>query len=145
MCNLYVHTFVRVFVCVCMKVIKTYMYRYIKIMLVPSKVIYIIFAYTFCRGDSTSVQKGPLVGSAWLDNKIVTVLSTTNQPEDESTVLRCQKDGSQVPVNCPQNIADYNKYMGGVNRGDQLHGYYRCCIISRRFRNTYFNCSWMWP
>ena len=53
---------------------------------------------TFYRGDSKIVQKGSLVGSAWLDNKVVTVLSTTSQPNTSGTVLRHQKDGNRVPL-----------------------------------------------
>ena len=52
------------------------------------------------------------------------MLSTTSQPVATGTVLRRKKDGSRVPVECPDSIILYNKYMGGVDRGDQLRGYY---------------------
>ena len=38
--------------------------------------------------------------SSWMDRKIVTVMSTTTQP-DVGTVLRRQKDGSRISVPCP--------------------------------------------
>ena len=82
----------------------------------------------FDRGECKIMQKGPLVGSAWRDNRVVTALSTTSQPIATDTVLRRQKDGSRIPVTCPESIIKsiiiYNKHMGGVDRGDQLRGYY---------------------
>ncbi len=49
------------------------------------------------------------------------------------TVLRRQKDGSRKEVSCPVAVVDYNKYMGGVDRGDQLRGYYQSNFKSRKF------------
>lgn len=40
------------------------------------------------------------------------------------TVNHQQKDGTQLPYSCPQCIPLYNKFMRGVDRGDQLRGYY---------------------
>ena len=45
------------------------------------------FSPYFCRGDYKMFQKGQLVASAWMDNKVVTVLSTTSQAEATGTVL----------------------------------------------------------
>ena len=94
--------------------------------------------FFFDRGESKLLQKGPLIGSAWKDNKILTVLSTTSQPAASGTVLRRQKDGTREPVSCPDNIIHYNKYMGGVDRGDQLRGYYLCRTKSRKFYKYIF-------
>ena len=49
-----------------------------------------------------------------------------------------QKDGSQISVPCPQAIMSYNVYMGGVDRGDQLRGYYSCRTKSRKFYKCIF-------
>ena len=49
-----------------------------------------------------------------------------------------QKDGSRQEVPCPEAIIRYNKYMGGVERGDQLWGYYRCRVKSRKFYKYIF-------
>ena len=54
--------------------------------------------------------------SAWMDRKVVMVMSTNCQPSDSSTVQRKQKDGSSVEVPCPASIISYNKFMGGVDR-----------------------------
>ena len=66
------------------------------------------------------------------------MLSTTSQPVATGTVLRRKKDCSRVPVECPDSIILYNKYMGGVDRGDQLRGYYCCRTKSRKFYKYLF-------
>lgn len=40
----------------------------------------------------------------------------------ETTVKRTQKNGSRLDIKCPFIVADYDKYMGGVDRADQLRG-----------------------
>ena len=79
-----------------------------------------------------------MTATAWLDRKVVTAMSSNCQPDDSGTVLRRMQDGSRVPVPCPQSIISYNAYMGGVDRGDQLRGYYRCKIRSRKFYKYIF-------
>ena len=71
-------------------------------------------------------------------NAVVTAMSSNCQPNDSGTVLRRTQDGSRIPVPCPQSIISYNAYMGGVDRGDQLRGYYCCKIRSRKFYKYIF-------
>ena len=73
-----------------------------------------------------------------MDNKVVTVTSTTTQPSETGTVLRRQRNGSRIPVSCPGAIIFYNLWMGGVDRGDQLRGYYHCRVKSRKFYKYIF-------
>ncbi len=96
---------------------------------VLTKIIYL----TFDRGESKIFQKGPLVVCAWHDSKVLTVLSTTSQPVATGSVLRRQRDGLRMPVSCPDSIIIYNKHMEGVDRGDQIRGYYSCRTRSRKF------------
>ena len=63
------------------------------------------------------------VATAWKDNKVVNV-STLASPTDITSVNRRQKDGTRVAVECPMCVALYNQYMGGVDVGDQIRGYY---------------------
>ena len=93
--------------------------------------------HTF-RGDSLTVQKGKVTASAWMDRKTVMVMSTNCQPDDAGSVLRRQLDGSRLPIPCPASIISYNKFMGGVDRGDQLRGYYSCRTKSRKFYKYIF-------
>lgn len=90
------------------------------------------------RGDSLTLQKGEVTASAWKDRKVVTVLSTNTQPTDNGAVLRKQQDGTRISVPCPQAIISYNEFMGGVDRGDQLRGYYGCRMKSRKFYKYIF-------
>ena len=90
------------------------------------------------RGDSLTLQKGEVTASAWKDRKVVTVLSTNTQPTDNGAVLRKQQDGTRISVPCPQAIINYNEFMGGVDRGDQLRGYYGCRMKSRKFYKYIF-------
>ena len=48
-------------------------------------------------------------------------------------VIRRQKDGTRKEVPCPIACVEYNKYMGGVDCGDQLRGYHQCRFKSRNF------------
>ncbi len=50
-----------------------------------------------------------------------------------STILRTEKGGSRIERQCPPCVIDYQKFMGGVDRGDQLESYYnmgRRCLGS---------------
>ena len=88
--------------------------------------------YMYYRGDFLTAQKGNVCASSWMDRKVVTVMSTNGQPESGS-VTRRQKDGSRISVPCPISVVDYNKFMGGVDRGDQIRGYYSCRTKCRKF------------
>ncbi len=65
-------------------------------------------------------------------------MSTNTQPSSTGTVLRRQKDGTRKSIPCPQAIIGYNQHMGGVDRGDQLRGYYKCRVKSRKFYKYIF-------
>ncbi len=54
-------------------------------------------------------------------------------PTETSSVLLGQKDGSRAPVPCPSAFSLYNKFMGGVDLGDQLRGYYHVRMKCRKF------------
>ena len=70
------------------------------------------------RGDSQVGQKGGVSACAWLDRKVVMSMFGNTQPSSTGSVLRRQKDHTCTPVHCLESIVLYNKYMGGVDRGD---------------------------
>ena len=80
-----------------------------------------------------------MCASAWQDRKVFTVMYTGFNPHDQATVLQTQKDRTRLSVPCPTAIAAYNSYMGGVDRGDQLRGYYFYKMKSRKFYKYIFN------
>ena len=65
-----------------------------------------------------------MVGMLWRDNRVVTLLSTNTQPDEREVIQRRQPVGSRVDVPCPTAVARYQRYMGGVDRNDQLRQYY---------------------
>ena len=79
-----------------------------------------------------------MTATAWMDRRVVTAMSTTSQPSATGTVLRHQKDGTRISVTCPEAIIIYNRYMGGVDRGNQLRGYCNCKVKSRKFYKFIF-------
>lgn len=50
-----------------------------------------------------------------------------------TTVKRTNRKGKKEEVPCPEAISDYNKYMGGVDRMDQMHSAYNVARKSRRW------------
>ena len=94
---------------------------------------WLLHATLLCRGESVTVQSGNVTASAWMDRKMVMVMCTGCDPTTPTTVLRGQKDGTRRPVTCPAASAIYNRYMGGVDLGDQLRGYYHMRMKCRKF------------
>ena len=76
------------------------------------------------RGATEYRQDGKLLVTLWQDTRTVSFLSTNCQPHSELPVSRRQKNGSRVYVQCPEVVRLYNKFMAGVDRNDQLRGYY---------------------
>ena len=83
-------------------------------------------------------QAGNLVVTVWQDNRAVTILSTNSQATTPQSVQRRRKDGTRKDVSCPEAIVLYNKYMGGVDKGDQLRGYYNVRLKSRKMYKYIF-------
>ena len=79
---------------------------------------------TLERGEHLFCQGGNLVASVWMDKKPVNILSTLAQADVTRTAQRKQKDGSRISVQCTDAVVLYNKYMAGVDKGDQMRQYY---------------------
>ena len=76
--------------------------------------------------------------SVWQDNKVASVAATNGGPTMNVQVLRKKKDSTRTPVNCPQSISLYNKFMGGVDYNDQLRGYYHVWLKCRKYYKYIF-------
>ena len=79
------------------------------------------------------MQSDNIMASAWIDQKVVTMMATGCDATEVGTALRRQKDGSRKEVSTTTTFIQYNKYMGGVDLGDQLRGYYQSRFKSRKF------------
>ena len=90
------------------------------------------------RGDSKTLQCQNVTVTVWQDSRTVTAAATNVDPTQTVEVMRKKKDGSKVAVKCPQSIALYNKYMGGVDHNDQLRGYYHVRLKCRKYYKYIF-------
>ncbi|KAF0711469.1 piggyBac transposable element-derived protein 4-like, partial [Aphis craccivora] len=73
-------------------------------------------------GDYDFASSGEISVYKWMDRgkKPVVVVSSFHKGEDITMVKRKNNVGIREDVKCPKSIADYNKYMGGVDHFDQL-------------------------
>ena len=84
------------------------------------------------RGDKIVRQDGNVSVCVWQDTRPVTFMSAGHNPDHTKSIPRKRVDGSIMNVECPISIVDYNKYMGGVDRGDQYRKYYHVHVKSRK-------------
>ena len=80
-----------------------------------------------------TLQSGEISASAWMDNIIITAMYTGFPPDRTGVVTRMERTREMVNVQCPEAIAAYNQHMGGVDKGDQLHGYYHRHTKGRKY------------
>lgn len=74
------------------------------------------------RGEfkmATAISDPSLVACGWMDNRPVYFLSSHVSAE-KTTIQRREKNGSISTVPCPHIVRTYQKYMGGVDKHDQL-------------------------
>ena len=90
------------------------------------------------RGDMVTTQCENLTFTIWLDTKIVMMAATNSQPNEVIDVKRKLKNGSSIMVNCPSSVVAYNKYIGGVDRNDQVRKYYHVRMKSRKSYKYFF-------
>lgn len=81
------------------------------------------------RGEFIYKTKGNLAAIKWMDNKPVTMLTSSCNPKTVETVLRRCRDGTRTEISCLKAVATYNRIMGGVDKFDQLQKKY---AIGRR-------------
>ena len=86
------------------------------------------------RGRHMFRQRGSLSAIVWQDKRQVNVLSTLTTPNETVSIQRREKDGTQTTLSCPTAITTYNRYMAGVDKGDQLRQYYR---LRMKFMKNY--------
>lgn len=65
-------------------------------------------------------------------------MSSNCSPTGDTRVRRKEKDGSINHIPCPPSIIAYNKYMAGVDKADQMRGYYKVRSKSRKYYKYIF-------
>ena len=77
------------------------------------------------RGNMLYRQDGNVAVFLWQDTKPVLMTSTAHDSTSMTSITRKKGNGSTVSISCPNAIVDYNKFMGGVDIGDQYRKYYQ--------------------
>ena len=77
------------------------------------------------KGEIMTYNDGPLMGLKWQDKRQVVMLSTIH----DATIIEKRRRTRRVAggievIRKPRVIEEYNTYMGGVDKGDQLVTYY---------------------
>lgn len=72
-----------------------------------------IFKMAYAKSDPGLIALG------WIDNRPVYFLSSQVSTK-VTTIQRREKNGDITTVPCPQLVVEYQTYMGGVDRHDQL-------------------------
>lgn len=111
--------------------------KYFRVMVLSNTQTIIFLSLTF-RGESLTVQSGKVSATAWQDKKVVMIMHSNSETQGVTTVLRQQSKGNREEVQCPHAVRSYNMHMGGVDKGDQKRGYYRCRVKSRKFYKYVF-------
>ena len=95
------------------------------------------------KGSMRWERDAPVLALQWVDNKVVTMISTTGNANDTTQVSRKRKaDGvwSTIDVPQPKVFHMYNQYMNAVDRSDQILATYnvqRKCI--RWWKTLFFH------
>ena len=75
------------------------------------------------KGETVSRDNGRVLTAAWQDNRTVRFLSTKHDMS-MATLRRRVRGGGFEEVEKPVAVADYNRWMGGVDHVDQMINYY---------------------
>ena len=86
------------------------------------------------KGEITTYKDGCVLGLKWMDKCPVAVLSTIHDftMVDKQRRTQSSEEGVEV-IQKPKMIEEYNKYMGGVDKADQLVTYYGYPHFSKKW------------
>ena len=93
------------------------------------------------RGELRWVRDEDVVVIQWKDNRVVSVMSSFHSGSHHTTTRRnTRKNGRHevLQIKQPFAIHDYNQYMGGVDRSDQLIGTYNILRKTNKYWKTLF-------
>ena len=91
------------------------------------------------RGTSIFRHKGPITTVTWMDNKVVNLVSTLEIPSGSATrPVKKEKKRLRSCVQFPHIVSSYNKYMGGVDRNDEVASYCAIKCKSKKWLHRIF-------
>jgi hypothetical protein len=90
---------------------------------------------------ASAVSDPGLVALGWMDNRPVYMLGS-NVSTTLTSVARREKNGAVTNVPCPQMMKDYQTYMGGVDKHDQLRLQSYSLQLANRFVKYYKSLFW---
>lgn len=82
-------------------------------------------AKKIAKGESLFQHLGSLTCGRWVDKRDVLFVSTVFRNEIEQLERR-SSEGELETLSKPKIITDYNRFMAGVDKADQLMVYYAC-------------------
>lgn len=100
-----------------------------------------LFKRKLKKSEAVYKRKGPVLVTNWKDKRCVRMISTGHR---HAMVEVQTKRGNKLKPIC---IADYNKYMSGIDRSDQMMAYYSTLKKTIRwYRKVFFHlvdlCIW---
>ena len=96
------------------------------------------------RGDNFSPRNRNLDVVVWQGTKAISCCSTNSNSSTSS--VTCKQRWLNCIHQLSTSIVNYNSKMGGVDRNDQLRGYYNIEIKSRKyFKYLFFMPHWILP
>ncbi len=92
------------------------------------------------KGHYDYRSSAPLLACCWVDSRPIYFLTTIHVAvaSTAAQVKRTTHDGSRVWVTCPPLMPDYQRCMGGVDRGDQLIACYNLGRRSKKWWKRVF-------
>ena len=86
-------------------------------------------------------SSGPLMACVWCDKRVIHFMSMIHVADAgyaEATVKRRNETGSLEDVVCPPGLPDYQAFMRGVDKADQMISYYNIARQSRKWWKRVF-------
>jgi hypothetical protein len=100
----------------------------------------VAFKQKMAKGDPIRFERrGALLATQFHDKKVVQGLSTIHTAESSNKRVRCK--GGFRDVKKPKLIGDYNAYMGGTDKMDQLCSYYEYSHRSNKWYMPVFHAE----
>ena len=93
------------------------------------------------RGFYDYRSNGSLLAVVWMDKRYIYFVSTLHcaKTMDPTTVKRRKLDGTQEDVECPPLLPDYQAFMRGIDRSDQLICLYNVGRRSKKWWKRVFS------